>query len=160
MLPHISMGELENLKSWSWVRQHFSSLPFAGLVCGDQATLGYPQSAPATSHSAHFPQQEVRYLSSFSLFLHHTILTLVHMIHACFRWQRHLATQAVTQSKALRPGWLHQVSVVLILSRKGMLTAGCRKPVLLKLSNRRRRRTIWLRAAIWGDWQVCITLNN
>merc|ERR1711997_1169397 len=30
-----------------------------GLVCGDQATLGYPQSAPATSHTAHFPQQEV-----------------------------------------------------------------------------------------------------
>jgi len=29
------------------------------LVCGDQATLGYPQSAPATSHTAHFPQQEV-----------------------------------------------------------------------------------------------------
>jgi len=29
-------------------------------VCGDQqATLGYPQSAPATSHTAHFPQQEV-----------------------------------------------------------------------------------------------------
>jgi len=33
------------------------SLP--GLVSGDQATLGYPQSAPATSHTAHFPQQEV-----------------------------------------------------------------------------------------------------
>jgi len=33
------------------------SLP--GLVYGDQATLGYPQSAPATSHTAHFPQQEV-----------------------------------------------------------------------------------------------------
>jgi len=30
-----------------------------GLVSGDQATLGYPQSAPATSHTAHFPQQEV-----------------------------------------------------------------------------------------------------
>merc|ERR1711997_462952 len=30
-----------------------------GLVCGDQATLGYPQSPPATSHTAHFPQQEV-----------------------------------------------------------------------------------------------------
>merc|ERR1712020_222821 len=29
------------------------------LVSGDQATLGYPQSAPATSHTAHFPQQEV-----------------------------------------------------------------------------------------------------
>jgi len=29
------------------------------FVCGDQATLGYPQSAPATSHTAHFPQQEV-----------------------------------------------------------------------------------------------------
>jgi len=28
-------------------------------VSGDQATLGYPQSAPATSHTAHFPQQEV-----------------------------------------------------------------------------------------------------
>ena len=150
--------ELENSETWSWVRQLFSNSSFPGLVCGDQATLGYPQSPPATSHTAHFPQQEVGFLSYFCLFLHRKILTLVHMIHACFRWQHHLATQAVTQLKELTPAWLHQVSVVFIFSSKAMLTAGCRKPVLLKLSNWRRRWTIWLRVAIWGHWQVVLSL--
>jgi len=49
------------------------------LVSGDQATLGYPQSAPATSHTAHFPQQEVTaplgYPSSYPVEVADTTLT-------------------------------------------------------------------------------------
>merc|ERR1712037_309425 len=48
-------------------------------VSGDQATLGYPQSAPATSHTAHFPQQEVTaplgYPSSYPVEVADTTLT-------------------------------------------------------------------------------------
>ena len=54
---------------WIHVWKHFFA--FAGLVSGDQATLGYPQSAPATSHTAHFPQQEVQVQRSFSYMLKH-----------------------------------------------------------------------------------------